>query len=363
MLSNHTECRSLREQVEELLKLTATNMLTRSFYISLICIFFASGAKANCIAFTENERLANYCLLETISGKLVDENTAALVFKRLSLEGYFGGLPEALNQANIYPNLYYSDNINGGNPDKKLRLGDLEFDGEPDLVAKAGLVAGLTLSGSSRFTYGEGRYLNTSFSASQAYSPEHSLSYTRLNLQFCSKNKIGRDSHIDVCASSDKQNKEISSSDENSVTTSYSKMFLKAFGAVEIKVGLRRFITNGYEQNQLSLSSALIHSNKGFYSLGLTLGERVEDQLTMRYSINANAAKYYKGHKYNLSISHGFSDGGRFLGVDRNERSSSVVISTWIRENTSINIGYTNLRSSIDYFDHSYPIISLTQRW
>ena len=338
-------------------------MLTRSFYISLICIFFASGAKANCIAFTENERLANYCLLETISGKLVDENTAALVFKRLSLEGYFGGLPEALNQANIYPNLYYSDNINGGNPDKKLRLGDLEFDGEPDLVAKAGLVAGLTLSGSSRFTYGEGRYLNTSFSASQAYSLEHSVSYKQSNLQVCSKNKIRQNAHIDVCASANKQNKEISSSDENSLTTSYSTMFLNKFGAAEVKMGLRRVSAQDYEQNQLTLSSDLIHTNNGFYSLGLTLGESVKDQLTTRYAINVNAAKYYAERKYNLSFTHGFSDGGKLLGVDRNERTNSVVISTAIHANTSLSIGYANVRSSIDYFDRNYPIVSLTRSW
>jgi hypothetical protein len=338
-------------------------MLPRSFYISIICVFFASVAKANCLAFTENERLANYCLLETINGKLVDENTAALVFKRLSLEGYFGGLPKALNQADIYPNLYYSDNINGGNPDKKLRLGNLEFDGEPDLIAKAGLVVGLTLSGSSRFTYGEGKYLNTSFSLSQAYSPEHSLSYTQSNLQVCTKNKIRQNAHIDVCASANKQNKEVSSSDENSLTTSYSKMFLNEFGATEVKMGLRRVSAQDYEQNQLTLSSDLIHTNNGFYSLGLTLGESVKDQLTTRYAINVNAAKYYAGRKYNLSFTHGFSDGGKLLGVDRNERTNSVVISTAIHANTSLSIGYANVRSSIDYFDRNYPIVSLTRSW
>ena len=82
--------------------------LTASFVLSL-----ASAAQANCLAFTENERLANYCLLETISGKLVDENTAALVFQRLSLEGYFGGLPKAVRDYDITPTLYYSDNVNG----------------------------------------------------------------------------------------------------------------------------------------------------------------------------------------------------------------------------------------------------------
>ena len=335
----------------------------RFFLIASFVSSLASSAQANCLAFTENERLANYCLLETVSGKLVDEATAAIVFQRLSLEGYFGGLPKALEDFHISPTLYYSDNINGGNPDKKLRLGNLEFDGEPDLVAKAGIVAGLKLSGNSRFTYGEGRYLNTSVSASLAYSPEHSLSYTQSNLQVCSKNKVKRDAHVDICASLNKQNKEISSSDESSLTTSYSKMFLNEFGATELKISLRQLSAQDYEQKQLTLSSDLIHTNTGFYSVGLTLGEGIQDQLATRYIFNVNAAKYYKGRKYNLSVSHGYSDGGKLLGVDRNERTSSLVISTGIRANTSISIGYTNVRSSIDYFNRSYPIISLTRSW
>lgn len=335
----------------------------RILLIASLILSFASSAQANCLAFTENERLANYCLLETISGKLVDENTAAIVFQRLSFEGYFGGLPKAISDYDITPTLYYSDNINGGNPDKKLKLGNLEFDGEPDLVSKEGTVVGLTLSGSSRFTYGEGRYLNTTVSASLAYSPEHSLSYTQTNLQVCTKNKIRRNTHIDVCASANKQNKEISSSDESSFTTSYSRMFFNDFGATEVKMGIRRLSAQEYQQNQLTLSSDLIHTNNGFYSLGLTLGESVKDQLTTRYVINMNAAKYYAGRKYNLSFTHGFSDGGKLLGVDRNERTNSLVISTAIRANTSISIGYANVRSSIDYFDRSYPIVSLTRSW
>jgi len=330
------------------------------FYAALL---FASSAQANCLAFTENERLANYCLFETISGKLVDKNTAAVILQRLSLEGYFGGLTSALSDFDITPSLYYSDNINGGNPDKKLRLGNLEFDGEQDLVAKAGTVVGLTLSGNSRFTYGEGRYLNTSVSASFAYSPEHSLSYTQSNLQVCTKNKIRRNAHIDVCASANKQNKEISSSVESYLTTSYSRMFINQYGATEVKMGLRKLSAQDYQQNQLTLSSDLIHTNNGFYSLGLTLGERVKDQLTTLYVINVNAAKYYAGRKYNLSFTHGYSDGGKLLGVDRNERTNSLVISTAIHANTSISIGYANVRSSIDYFDRNYPIVSLTRSW
>ena len=323
----------------------------------------ATSANANCLAFTENERLANYCLLEAVDGKLVDEETAAIVFRRLSLEGYFGGLSQPLNEFDISPAFYYDDNINGGNPDKKLRIGNLEFDGEPDLVAKAGIVAGLTLSGNSRTTYGEGRYLNVTVSASQAYSPEHSLSYTRSDLQICSKNKVRRNAHIDMCGSMQRQNKKISSSDGRLLSVSYSRMFFNEIGASELKISLNRFATQEYKQSQLMFSSDFIHSDNAFYSIGLSLGERINDQLTARYALNMAAAKYYEGRKYNFRFIRSHSDGGKLLGVNRSEISTSTIVSTNLTKSAVVSLGYSTVKSSIDYFNRSYPTLSLTYSW
>ena len=82
-----------------------------------------------------NERLTNHCLLETVKGKLVDEQTMQIVVFRLKREGYFGGLEKPSFQGTLYPDIYYSENINGGNPNKNLVLGNLEFEGDFDIEA------------------------------------------------------------------------------------------------------------------------------------------------------------------------------------------------------------------------------------
>ena len=62
------------------------------FILSFTTFIGATSAKANCLMFGENERLSNFCLLESVEGKIVDKNTAIIVSQRLMQEGYFGGL-------------------------------------------------------------------------------------------------------------------------------------------------------------------------------------------------------------------------------------------------------------------------------
>ncbi|MDA9345707.1 hypothetical protein N9R74_02480, partial [bacterium] len=50
-----------------------------ALWISLFFLW-AGVAHANCLMFSnQNERLVNFCLLESVTGKLLDERTAVLV--------------------------------------------------------------------------------------------------------------------------------------------------------------------------------------------------------------------------------------------------------------------------------------------
>ena len=113
---------------------------SRLIFSTVCSVFFCTIANASCLLFNENERLSNYCLLETVKGKVVDQNTAIIVSQRLKREGYFGGLEKAEWSTRFYPDFDYSDNINGGNPDKPLIIGELEFEGDPELIKQEGVI-------------------------------------------------------------------------------------------------------------------------------------------------------------------------------------------------------------------------------
>jgi len=338
--------------------------LSRVLANIIVFSVLSSSAAANCLVFPQNERLTNYCILSKVDGKRVDAETANVVIQRLQREGYFGGLSSPQFVTQVYPTFTYSNNINGGNPDKKLKLGNLEFDGERELVAKEGVVGSLNFAASNRTTIDEGRYIDANAALSLSYSPEHALSYTNTNIRLCSKNKLSKDTHLDVCASSTSQNKDITRDQSDSFSASWGKMlYVEDLGFNEAKIGLTRVYNNDFEQNQLQLSVDTIHDRNLFTSLSMKFGEPIEGSLALNYGIGLGLSGLVKNRKVTLNLNHEYLDGGRLLGVERDDKVMTVSLSTQLRRGTSITLGYKSLNSSIDYFDQYYPIISLTQEW
>ena len=336
----------------------------RVFANIIVLLLLSSSAAANCLVFPQNERLSNYCILSKVDGKRVDAQTANVVIQRLQREGYFGGLSSPQFVTQVYPTFTYSNNINGGNPDKKLKLGNLEFDGEPELVAKQGVVGSLNFAASNRTTIDEGRYIDASASLSLSYSPEHALTYTNTNIRLCSKNKMNKDTHVDVCASTTSQNKDITRDQTDGLSASWGKMlYVEDLGFNEAKIGLKRVYNDDFEQNQLLLSVDTIHDRDLFTSLSIKFGAPVEGNLALNYGIGLGLSGVIKNRKVTLNINHEYSDGGRLLGVERDDKVTTVSLSTQLRRGTSITLGYKSSNSSIDYFDQYYPSISLTQEW
>ena len=179
-------------------------------YVSLSLFLLASteNAYASCLVFNQNERLSNYCLLETLKGKIVDQDTVNILTDRLKQEGYLGGLEKPNWSTNISPTLDYSRNINGGNPDKALVIGGLEFQSDPELLRQEGVITSVRITTTNRTTFGVGKYLHSSLSTAYSYSPEHQNGYTDFNLHTCYKNQIFQTNFLDVCASGRFQKKE-----------------------------------------------------------------------------------------------------------------------------------------------------------
>jgi len=327
-------------------------------------ILFGKIASASCLLFNENERLSNYCLLETVKGKVVDQNTAIIVSQKLKREGYFGGLKNSEWSTRFYPDFDYSDNINGGNPNKPLILGGLEFEGDPELIKQEGFIGTLNFYGSNRATFGPGRYLQANISAAYSYSPKHKNGFSNANLSSCYKHKLTSTNALDFCASASHQNKEIIEDTNKSLSLSMSKLgFDNNIGFSEGQIGIIRLISDDYIQSQLAFSWDIIHKRNLYSAISLRFGNPVELKTALNYGIDFNISRIINSRKFSLSFSHELNDGGMLFGENRSDITNKISMVSNLNENTKIKLSYISTDSSIDYFDQSYPNLKLTFNW
>ena len=333
--------------------------------ITFATLFLALPAKANCIDFAgQNERLSNYCLLEAVTGRRLDKQTALAITERLQQEGYFGGLNTPRITTSAYPSLFYSSNINGGNPDRKLVIGELEFEGNPTLVAEEGMILGANVGGSIRNTYGEGRYFNGSFAAALNWSPEHGTSYTTGSIAGCFKNKIKRSGYVDFCLEGSEQKKDLSDSRSRSISLDLGQLgFTKQAGFTDARFGLSRSFYARYQQSQVKLQIQAIHPGHVFSSVKLRVGEPVQNQMALKYGVDFRLSKSIRGRQVTVGLTHEYSDGGKLLGVNRSDTVNRISATMPLNRAMSINAGYQETRSSISYFSTREPSIFLTLNW
>jgi len=332
-----------------------------------VSIATTATANANCLTASSNERLVNYCLVERASTQIINLQTAQIIDYRLKHEGHASGLglpgrAEKFSfQPYVTPILDYETDINGGNPNQPLQLGDITFNGDPNLVRKEGIVAGAGAGAYGRYLLGEGRYIDYGFGASYAHSFEHDIGIQRRFANVCSKNHISNWWYIDGCAGSSYVEKELTEDTRNTLSLTTSKLFtLDANSHHQASFGVNRIYDEDYEQNQLTLGFQTIHSNGWHSSINAVFGESIDGEIATREAVSASLALPVRNRRFTISTSYSEADGAKLLGVARADETWSLSMSFNVYKNIDIGLGYTETDSTIDYFDVSTPTVSVS---
>ena len=334
--------------------------------LSLSALLMVSPAWADCLIAGSNERLTNFCLVERSKDANVPLSFAIMLDTRLKRVGHLNGLgfPMKVKRTDFTPFaspvLYYSTNINGGNPKKKLVLGNRSFSGDPNLIRKTGILIGATSGLKGRSIYGDGKYIDLNLTASHAYSPKHQTGVTNLSGAICSQNQIKNNLHLDACVGltrikkqiTDQKNKYLSLSILNFFTSS---PFLQHQNTLEAT----RYFEKNYTQNQFSLTHQTLNKTGYLSNLTLTIGEPVDNQLVTRRALNWSLEKHIENRKIAISANLRMASGGKVFGFDRNEKTRLLSLSYQLFKNLEIGFGYSKTDSNIDYFSASQPIFTI----
>lgn len=352
------------------------NRKRRLIQALLFCAFCASTATeahAICLNASSNERLINYCLVQRTSNQLATLRTAQIIDYRLKHEGYTRGLglPGTVEsfsfQPYITPILAYETDVNGGNPDKPLKLGDITFTGDPSLVRKDGVIVGAGAGAYGRYLMGDGRYIDYGAGISYAHSFEHNIGIERRFASVCSKNHIKNWWYIDGCASSSHVEKELTEDTRNALSLTASKLFTSSKNNHhQASFSVNRIYDDNYEGKQLSITLGFntIHRNGWQTSINATLGESidsesVDSEMAVREAVSASLALPVRNRRFTLSASYREADGVKLLGIERVEETWTISASYNIYRNIDLSVSYFDTNSTIDYFDESSPTFSL----
>jgi len=338
------------------------------YFVSILLIYpLKAAANTECVVRGASERLQNYCLQNTLSEKIVDYRQLLIVDNRMRLEGYKKGLgilhsDVAINPqsyAVLQPYTHYERNINGGNPAKPIVLEFGTFD-DQTLYRRSGFTYGLGFRYEGRYLYGEGRYLNYSLRKKFAHDPYGSFNINTLIGEFCSYNHIQRSWYVDACISASQIHKDLSNEKWQNLSLSTSRLLKGAKGVNhEFSVGYNHYIGKIYEQSQVKLGIDTIFASGMFFGVDTTLGEIVSGHLATRYAFGVNATRFIAQKPVTISFAYKQSDGGSWLGVMRDEQSSSIQVKFPLWGAVSAVVGYNQTKSNVDYFDDAYPNFGL----
>ena len=332
----------------------------------MLPFFFINMASANCYFDGPSTRLSNYCAINLINGKRVDNRSVRLIDYKLKMEAATDGLglpfkvKRNLNQVHVSPLLFYSNNINGGNSSKSLKLGNLTFEGDEEFFRKAGILSGISTGYNGRQIYGRGRYFQYSINGSYVYSPQHKIGIVNSSARACDTRHLQGWWYLDSCAGQSRIRKvitDITTSDLSLTASNSIRNSERSFSQLDL--GLKRYFSENYKQNQVVFGFDTIHSNGIFTVLSATFGEPVVSQLATRLSLNGKIIAPLADKPISLYANYTESDGGIMLGINRNEKSYGISASYPIWKKISLSIGYQLTDSTINYFDVASPTFGL----
>ena len=305
------------------------------------------------------EKLLNTKILNTNEFIQLSLNSKSLGFKDLKDNDKKKSI-FSTNRA-FYPIITYSDNINGGNLFQTIQLGGLTFEGEEEAKAKSGLLIGGGIFLGIKKQYGIGRYLDVRMNASLSVAPTHDwLSIRDESIIACSKNHLKGWVFFDACAHWGHNKRQYIDEINKSLSVSLSRLFISRKVFNESIFTIKKHISNEYHQMQgiFALNSLLPNGYKTNFSM--VLGEPVTDLISLNYSLSLAVSKYIKRKPLRLSLNQTHYDGGKFLGVDREDTTQQISISYPIHNRFNIALGYTRNISSISSFSHNGPHIEIS---
>jgi hypothetical protein len=341
----------------------------------------ARPALAACLTVGADERLTARCLFDRLLRAPPAEQAAIdPILQRIFARQ--GRTPGAVGQTTttpfVQPLLSWSDNINGGNPDRPLDLGGPNVFAPSPPFRKQGVLVGLRAGFTGRHVHRPGGFLDFTFSGSAEYAPRHDLTVLSYFWRACSWNEFGLAWTIDACVTGNEINRDLARDQAMLADLTLGHMFDFGTGQHQrVYAGLRALDADPhsdlsslpgqpYGQWQYFAGVQSISDRFPFVAVEARFGEPVADTTVLLHETRATVSDRLMGRPFSATARYAYSggeflDGGPLFGSRaRFDRTLELSVTYNVWRSWYLRLGYRDVDSTVDYFDESEPVVGIS---
>ena len=298
---------------------------------------------------------------EKLSLRLLPQANSALELYRIPTAEDGGQIiSEVKSFYNLRPALYFDPNSNGGNPKKDFEIGNATFIGSEFNVAKTELIFGIEGNVEFQKTISEGDELKLGVTGFLGKSIEEGFSTDRLRITACNNNDVGNWIFTNFCLSSYKENKELSSSENNQVNLGIKKIYSNnRFGPFGINMTVGQHEDGDNKYSSLSFGYEGIVFGRHSWMATATKYNPQYKILTPSWSVATNFAAYIYGTPVTMSLSRFDYDNGIIFQIPYKQQKNEFSVGVQQRSGNIIQLTYGKTESDLNYFDDDYFAVNL----
>ncbi len=300
------------------------------------------------------ERLRVFALTRMFDQRASEPGVRMALRRNLAQQGHYysGNGQRVLSQdVWLFPVLGYDGNINGGALNNRFRFGGLVFDADPSILAKSGLMVGGGIGTQTRVALASGTFLDLLGTAEVARSPRHRINRSQAEISACLRDNLVGWTFVDICSIFEETEREMGRSTRWATRAALSSLHQVGLSYHEARVELEIADYGPVAQNAVTFGLRSVFD--GFLPFAsISLAEQVPDEMAFRSRITAGLQVPYDWRLLSIFAWAQFADGGRFLGVPREDRTSGLSVSGDISRHVSFSVTYTDNNSSSAFFDY-----------
>ena len=332
---------------------------------TLLCVLCLCFSRAQACLTNVPERLSLICNLEKVNGREIEAQDFYNLDHALKRVGYESGLGLKYRLDKFQPiwgtaiGFVKENNINGGNPDKPLVLGNLTFLPDTRRLMKHDYAITPSVNFFGRIIFDVERLLDINVQGSKALGIKTGDSVSRSSVKICSKNGVANWLYIDACSTLRTERKALSS--QSTQTDEIQLERLASLGSTYYSFVLKLISSSLNNSRQLGHAIAITRmTGEAANSIEIFKADAIDGQQRLTASVLATHQTKFFGNPMALTVSHAKSTGGRLLGTRFWENARTIQISFEPIKHYRFTLGHTKNQSDISYFSTSQSILEFT---